>query len=292
MQISEYSWVNQSATQSNILKFPNDLDETRSIHLIVKSFTFENIVAKGAENVIESAGDATDDVVAKLKDIIESVKKATPTSEDDGKFTLGTGQQNLANNIKRLQGGQTIGLFALPIPNELQDSQSHNWVTDASPVYNTIQNWAENFGKGVGFGAIFRTYTFTAAKEGGRHAQLNPGYFQEYTGSEPRSFTLSWDFSPRSASDAQTITDILFNLKKFTVSKKMMGGALLLSPYCFDIEFGSARLNSLVNMYGVVCTNISIDYGTEQLFPDSMPKVIKLKLEFKERMIISAEDYI
>jgi len=100
--------------------------------------------------------------------------------------------------------------FALPLPNELNDSQSHQWETTKGAV-GEIAGGMENAQFGVG--SISRSASQvlgeSAASKGFRKALINPGYFQNYNGTDPRTFTFTWDLIPTSPEEADSIVDII-----------------------------------------------------------------------------------
>ena len=123
---------------------------------------------------------------------------------------------------------------------------------------------------------------------------VDPGMFQNYGGSAPRSFNFSFDLIPNNGFEAESIMNIILNLKKFSLPRSIVGGVSLLAPFLFEIEIGNDRMRKLINMNDVVMTEIGVNYGADgnmQFFSNGMPKFIQLDLAFAERSVVTAEFY-
>jgi len=133
-----------------------------------------------------------------------------------------------------------------------------------------------------------------ASTMGARKPGIDPGYFQDYAGTMPRTFEFSWDLVPNNIDEAENILKILYNLKKFTLPTSTISGISMLSPYLFDIIIGNEHINSIINMNNVVCTQLSINYsvdGSLQFLPDGIPKHMLLSMLFAERATVMANFY-
>lgn len=204
-------------------------------------------------------------------------------------------QQNLSDNVKKLTKADTVYGFALPLPNELTDSQSHQWETTKGAIGDIMGGLST---AEVGVGAFKRSASSAigefASSSGLRKPLIDPGYFQDYNGTEPRSFTFTWDLIPNNVVEAQNIIDILYNLKKYTLPKSQANGVLLTSPYMFDLEIGNPVISQLMNMNNVVCTNMEIQYAAEgalQFLADGVPKYSRLTMSFTERSTVTSNFY-
>lgn len=185
--------------------------------------------------------------------------------------------------------------FALPLPNELNDSQSHQWETTKGAV-GEIAGGLENTQFGIG--SITRSASQVlgeaASRKGFRKGLINPGYFQNYNGTEPRTFTFSWDLIPNNPNEAKSIVDIIYNIKKYTLPSTTGDGMTLFSPYIFDLEIGNPIIDVLMNMSNLVCTNVDIQYAAEgalQFIAEGYPKYIKLSMTFTETLVDSSNWY-
>lgn len=134
----------------------------------------------------------------------------------------------------------------------------------------------------------------TANNTGQRKQIVDPGYFQNYTGSEPRSFTFSYDLVPKNTEEATQIYMIVSKFKQYSSPSLFMNLPVLTAPYYFKIQNSSSFIGLLMGLDQVVLTNISVEYGADgamELFSDGVPKFIKLSLTFTESRVRTADDY-
>jgi len=278
--------------------WPPDItrDTKRCIKILVKNQ--ESI--SGAEEELKAA---IEERWEQYKQMYEEVSQNGTLASDSEK------QKDFKNKSKKLTKAKTVYGIALPLPNELSDNQSHKWETSEGAVASIASGLADSISKIGGtrvpegmknlfssFGGaqtMSRSLGQITSATGIRKPIVDPGYFQDYKGSDPRTFTFSWDLIPANASEADTIMTILYNLKKFTLPKSI-GGLALLSPYMFDIIIGNDRISAVVNMNNVICTNMNVNYAADgglQFLPDGVPKYIKLEMTFAERSLVTSEFY-
>lgn len=132
------------------------------------------------------------------------------------------------------------------------------------------------------------------ASMGFRQPTIDPGWFQEYIGTRPRTFEMDFDFLPNNDEEATMIQNIILNLKKFSTPRSTITGVSLLSPYTFEILFGNEKIQKLINMSNVVLKTIDVNYsgdGNMLMFADGSPTYIKLNLGFAEMNVVTAELY-
>lgn len=247
--------------------------QNRAIYLLVKNQ--------------ENLGGAVDQLKTQLEttanNIVNTFKEFTDTNFPSDSAR----QKGIGSRTKKLQNLKTIYGVALPLPNELSDTQSHQWTTSQGFVGNKLGGMYDATGIDKMVGEV-------ASGAGFRKPLIDPGYFQDYKGTEPREFSFSWDLVPNNVEEAENIMTILYNLKKFTLPKTTINGLSMLSPYLFDLTIGNPRINAIMNMNNVVCKSMSINYsaeGTLQFFADGIPKYMKLEMTFAERSTVTAEFY-
>lgn len=135
-------------------------------------------------------------------------------------------ERNAFVNNDSHDNGTVQCLIVLPTPASLNDSVSHNW--SASTVFDAadgIGSMLSNV-KGVNLVGAFSNvvsrvnnspaYGYLSTAFGFRKKMVNPGYFQNYTGSSLRSFMLDYIFQPRSREEALTVIDIITAFKKYS----------------------------------------------------------------------------
>ena len=199
----------------------------------------------------------------------------------------------------------------LPYPVSLSDNQNHNWQNTEGLLAQTsgaAMNVAGEIASGIK-GKITNKYVQSALGNsdpdklfaaisnnlGIRKNIIDPGYFQNYTGSAPRSFVMAYTLVPQSQRDAQTIKDIILWFKQYSSPTFISGSPLMGAPFLFNISFaGNAYLSDMFKMDKCVLTGISVDYASDgafMLYSDGFPKQIGLALNFAEVELKYAQDY-
>ena len=272
-----------------------------------------------------SAFDLSDSNVAAkaLQDTIDYVK-------DKGKG--GQITADFINNIKNNGFGIPDGFnldssVTLPYPISLSDNQNHNWENTEGLLAQLSNNFLSASGESLsnrggdddkgdkgdkggkkggkkGFKAAFvkkvlgdgkKFYSALMNSLGVRKAVIDPGYFQNYNGSTPRSFTMAYTLVPQSQKEAQTIKDIILWFKQYSSPTFVPKTPLMGAPFIFNISFaGNQYISDMFKMDKCVLTGISVDYASDgafMLYKDGFPKQIGLALNFAEVELKYAQDY-
>lgn len=205
---------------------------------------------------------------------------------------------------------------SLPYPNNISDSQEHSWNRENSFMKTALSNvgglltsglgtLASSFAAGKGLKSVASKVTGNISFDTGlgqftnyagiRKPLIDPGLFQNYTGSNPRTFTMVYTFIPNNSKEAQKIKEIILWFKMYSSPTLVPNSAVMLSPYCFNLDFGSnPYISEMFNMKCAVITNIQVDYGSDgnmQLFQDGFPKQINLTMTFSEAELTYANAY-
>lgn len=265
--------------------YPRDIllprNLNRHVRILVKE---QESLAGGADELKKQLEKTANDV----KEIILNEKTHTPTE--------------LGQRVSKLVNAKTIYGIALPLPNELADSQSHSWDSTTGFVSDIAQaakgadgEYVEEATDGkISANIISKGVANAASRAGFRQPLIDPGYFQDYKGTEPREFTFNWDLVPNNIDEAYNIFSIIYNLKKYTLPKSTINGVSMLSPYLFEIQIGNEIINALMNMNNVVCKSMTVNYSVDnslQMFSDGMPKYISLNMTFAERALVTSDFY-
>lgn len=188
--------------------------------------------------------------------------------------------------ITKKYRGSIITNITLPIPNELSDSTAHQWNVESG----FAKTGADSFGlTAVQDGVIARLANLDAKSK----PLVNPGYFQNYTGTEPRSFSFSYNFVPNSSDEAEQLVEIIRLLKKYS-SPTETASLLLTAPHFFSVTFGNQKLQGLTNIRPCVLSSIEVNYsgsGYLETTMDGMPKNIIMSLTFNEIRAITSSDW-
>ena len=258
--------------------YPDDITEDKNSLRCLKMLVKEQTSISGGVKELQKQ---VTKAVGQIGEIVDSAKKG-PSDERQ--------QSNLAARSKKLVNVSTVWGVALPLPNELSDQQTHSWSATTSVMGDLAGSAVDGLASKLGG---VKALAELASTTGFRKPLIDPGYFQDYTGTEPREFTFSWDLVPRSPSEARSIVNIIYNLKKFTLPASI-GGLVLRSPYLFDLEIGNPVINRMMNMNNVVCKSMEVDYsadGSLQFLPDGTPKHMKLTMQFAERSLVTSDFY-
>ena len=235
------------------------------------------------------------------------------------------------NNIKNNGFGIPEGFnldssVTLPYPISLSDNQNHNWENTEGAIAQITNNILSASGESLsngggdddkgdkgdkggkggkkGLKAAFvkkvlgdgkKMYGALMNSLGVRKAIIDPGYFQNYNGSTPRSFTMAYTLVPQSQKEAQTIKDIILWFKQYSSPTFVPKTPLMGAPFIFNISFaGNQYISDMFKMDKCVLTGISVDYasdGSFMLYKDGFPKQIGLALNFAEVELKYAQDY-
>ena len=235
----------------------------------------------------------------KFKDELERKTKEVNTIISDSANVWKSGKKvsdikttNIDKNTKRITQADPIYAVCLPLPNELLDSQSHRWEMETGFIGQSVGGLVDKFSPfGINANKILAEASMSF---GFRKPLVDPGMFQNYGGSAPRNFNFSFDLIPNNSSEAESIMNIILNLKKFSLPRSIISGVSLLAPFIFEIEIGNENMRKLINMNDVVMTEIGVNYGADgnmQMFSNRIPKFIQLNLAFAERSVITSEFY-
>ena len=213
--------------------------------------------------------------------------------------------KNMADETIGIPDGFNLdSSVTLPYPISLSDNQNHNWENAegivAQATGNVLSAAGESLSSKGGFvkkvlGDGKKMYDALMNSLGVRKAVIDPGYFQNYNGSTPRSFTMAYTLVPQSQKEAQTIKDIILWFKQYSSPTFISNNPLMGAPFVFNISFaGNQYISDMFKMDKCVLTGISVDYasdGSFMLYKDGFPKQIGLTLNFAEVELKYAQDY-
>ena len=270
------------------------MDVTFPTYLSSPDFKYRHVkitIMKNAEKT-STPGEMYDTLVAKSKELMGAVASAKGGAlSGDTKTVLKTSQK-LSSQFKQIMGKGSVALhnLTLPMPNNLVDAASHDWSADKG----IIGSIADKLSTGSVAGAVGKGVSVVSDMSGMRKPLADPGYFQNYVGTLPREFNLSFDLIPANTEEASAIYVIINFLKKYSAPSTSTGTGIMLAPHYFKIEFTNPYINTLMRAEDVVLKGISVDYGADgsmQQTPDGIPKYIKLDLTFAERHVMMEEMY-
>lgn len=256
-----------------------------------------NIWNEGSRMVGQAIEDGQAASWEKLKDTITNfgareLENVQPSSREPVMDIIKS--QNEKRSKKR-QSGNTVFAIQLPYPQEFSEKNNQRFSAEtgfASSIQKRVAGNAMKKELPILGMSTTQLIGQAQAKTGARQPVINPGYFQDYQGPTPRSFSFSWELMPNSAQEAKELALIIYNLKKFASPDQRLGGTTLLQPFIFNIKMQSETMSNLSQMDLLVCSDISVNYGTKaNIRPDGQPKVISLSMEFQERRTLVFQDY-
>lgn len=244
------------------------------------------------------------------------------------------GDEKLSNleNFKKGEGkpslDEVIGMAVLPLTAAISDDQSHTWtessylsaITGAS---NNMAGWSKGGdlvkglkGKvGTFFGGVSSVINFMGESSeklgalsdafGVRKPMLNPGQFQNYSGSGLRSFSFDFTFIPESESERDQVINIIKFFKRCsspstpkwtseTGQDSFTSRMVMLAPMTWEVFVCNKTVNDLLSFHKCVCTKVSVKYGDSEkvaMFKDGMIKQITLGLSFSECELQTSRSY-
>ena len=244
--------------------------------------------------------------------IATMIKKIDYISKGAGEKALNSINESIKETVGIPDGFDLDSSVTLPYPISLSDNQNHNWENTEGIVSQVASNvlgasgesLSTNLGGAVKkilgdgkkiLGDGKKMYAGLMNSLGVRKAIVDPGYFQNYNGSTPRSFTLAYTLVPQSQKEAQTIKDIILWFKQYSSPTFVENTPLMGAPFIFNISFaGNQYITDMFKMDKCVLTGISVDYasdGSFMLYKDGFPKQIGLALNFAEVELKYAQDY-
>lgn len=255
-------------------------------------------------------------------------------SLDTVKQTIRNSVSDVTNKVNEMMGVKTSGnvkstssffdmlskcCITVPLPERIVDNQTHNWTTETGIIHDVASSTigqAVNDLKSEFLSYIagdktstMRNYVASAADSidlnkligaaadtmGFRKPMLNPNYWQNYTGSQPRNFGLDIDFIPQNQEESLTVKKIITLFKAYSSPSVQTAGITLIAPHYWDIMIANADISDMFRLDNLVLTNISVTYGADgkmALHGDGMPKHIQLSLSFIESHLTYMQNYL
>ena len=216
---------------------------------------------------------------------------------------------------------EVIGMAVLPLTAAISDDQSHKWsessylsaITGASGGIAGKGGWKGFLGKiSKGVSSTLSFLEDSSQKVGAladalgvRKPMLNPGQFQNYSGSDLRSFSFDFTFIPESESERDQVINIVKFFKRCsspstpkwsidTEEDSITSRMVMLAPMTWEVFVCNKTVNDLLSFHKCVCTKVSVKYGDSEkvaMFKDGMIKQITLSLSFSECELQTSRSY-
>lgn len=324
----------------NILKFPliddSDARAKKTIRLVVlKQQTWEDItsIASNAgvnyKESIDEAGGISSFVVGLGSNLVEGAKSAFSGDIKRGIGSIKESVDTIVNPLGKAvkdvmkdlsdpanyNSEQIECVFQLPIPNNLLESENHNYTGgkfDDSDIVSAATKPYQEMSKVIDSAAQMTSQM--VQKEGRRTSKpvpqmpvLNPFLYQKYEGSETKEYSLVFFLVPRNKEEAQQAMKISYLLKKYSYpSKSKIKGTdkdgrevtldtiFLTPPNKILIKFQNEFLQKLINPGVCVIKTIQTTYNegtTVGMTADGVPRFIEINMTLTEYNQKYQEDF-
>jgi hypothetical protein len=265
-----------------------------------------------------------------LDDYSDYLSMSIRTYKPNNKFQNESAALKLFGQGLSNQVGKTKANIILPVPTSITASNGVTWngatmnvIEDiamrAAPAFMNegmegLNREVEKGVRGVGLGddvikaaqagftakilqAFGSNVTFGQALARTTGQVLNPNLELLFNGPGLRSFSFSYQLTPRDVNEANQIKFILRILKKSMSPKRSpSSSAFLCSPDIFHLNFkkGSGEHPYLNRFKPMAMTNCSVNYtgtGTYATYDDGSPVVYTLSMTFQELSPVYDQDY-
>lgn len=299
---------------SKMLKNPNASVPT--VNIDASERTKKGIVAKDISNADVLAAQAITGSTAGLAGLLSGGSAALKTAVVGGALaTAGTeavavNASGFSRSQKRLETA-----IALHVPNQLSIRYGANWGDEETFGMQALQTGIEvskalaNSSAAIGEKAkslakgtsgIVANLALSKGPNAGALSAMsglapNPMKEQVFKNVDFRTFSIAYNFSPRSADEARDVLNIIAAFKYHMHPEyKDANNFLFLYPSEFDIVYYHNGLENM-NIHrhtSCVLTELNVDYtpnGNFTTFAGGMPTQINITMSFKELTIVTKE---
>lgn len=135
-------------------------------------------------------------------------------------------------------------------------------------------------------------YAREAAAINGRRQIINdPGFWQNFQGVNPRSFTLRWTVIPENHEDAMNGLALCARIKEFSLPESV-SEVELLSPHYWQIQFSNPLVQSQLLYNDLVIKTINVTFMENgEIHLSGTPKKFDIEITFEEAKAPNAEVY-
>lgn len=215
------------------------------------------------------------------------------TKDDFHVNQTGEQKRTLAENL--LRTGTTITSIQLPLPKSLQESVAHSWGAEKGVVSGIVDAAkSTEVAGGVTVGQVAGGANQLAANVGMRAPTTDPAFFQNYSGTEPRRFSFSWDFVITGKQEANLLMIIFKAFKMISAPSQTVSNAMLMPPNFWIVQVNNKIIEDSIRFQPIVITSVEIDYaasGEMDVYKDGMPKFMKLSIACQEINAITRQTY-
>ena len=130
-----------------------------------------------------------------------------------------------------------------------------------------------------------------------RGAVFNPNIELFYNSPGLRPFTMSFDFVPKNATEAEVMNKIILNFKKWSAPKAMGDSGMFEIPYVWQVKYmtGKEENRNMNRFKKAACTNVQVQANATTPMHvahlEGVPIITTMVLSFMEVDIVMREDH-
>lgn len=195
-------------------------------------------------------------------------------------------ESSKVDNAKRLEQNNTLGKYTGKLANATQSALADT--LSRAPLISKALG--QTFASGVM--ELIKMSKDIAIKKIQRDGYtINPFEVRTYTGTEIRSYSISYNIVFKSEAHFEKIMDIIGALKYYMTSQDMTGGdgesvfnTFLRRPHYFTLDFNNDVINKQYDIKDLPLNlnSITTIYDDPLATEDGLPKIIKITMKFSE----------
>ena len=130
-----------------------------------------------------------------------------------------------------------------------------------------------------------------------RGAVFNPNIELFYSAPGLRPFSMSFDFVPKNATEAEMMNKIIMNFKKWSAPKAMGDSGMFEIPYVWQVKYmtGKEENRNMNRFKKAACTNVQVQANATTPMHvahlEGVPVITTMVLSFMEVDIVMREDH-
>ena len=321
-------------SETAILRYPLQMDESQRYKTlrfyIIKQQSWDDV--QGSYKRIEEALlDKDSDLRKSMSGIKEDVMSAASSLTEGQGFAAisnaagaGVGTQEALNKLGEKMLGDYLAnpenypksafenIIMLPIPNNLMESENHNYTGGKFDDSKLIEGLTSSYGE---IEKLINSAVQSGSQLNSRRRQsvpapqmpvLNPFLFQKYEGSETKEYGLVFFLVPRTLQEAEQCMKISYLLKKYSYpsrydmtvntsnGKRTAKSGFLLPPNKVLMKFNNPMLQKLINPGVCVIKSVQTTYNegtTVGMTIDGVPRFIEINMTLTEYNQKFQEDF-
>ena len=298
-----------------LLKYPNDLLETRQDTLSITQFTYkapqesifqtgnlDKIVQEGLVRGTDYKGEAFGTVILPMPNGVRDSNSVDWQSDSMNALNAAVASQvasNVAGYGGALVGGQLLSAAGLPVGNT---AVAGAVIVDLLKNFSSSQNLKTSLGTGlVSTIATAAGYEISPESILSRGFGIVPNSNIEllFNGPMLRDFGFAYRMSPRNETEAKAVRNIIRFFKQGMAARKNTAGNnfFLSTPHIFKLKYtynGKDEIKGVNKIKTCALTTFNVDYspdGQWAAYEEGQPASVMISMSFKELEPIYSTDY-